>query len=549
MKKNRRKYIWFSVLLVVVLLICWILFIAKYRPSLPENTNIPQVSAVKVDSTWFTSKSSWLHKNKSGIWELYVEGPPLERGARIGALCQNLIKKQENAFISQISELIPSRRYLSFLKYFVGFFNRSLGDAILEEYKEEIFAVSSFSSPAFNFIGSPYQRQMNYHAAHDIGHALQSMGMVGCTSFAAWGNHTKDSSLLIGRNFDFYVGDKFAEDKIVAFINPDKGYKHMFVTWGGMIGVVSGMNEKGLTVTLNASNTEMPFKSATPVSIIAREILQYAKNISEAVTIAKSRTSFVSEQFLIGSALDGYAVIIEKSPSKMAVYKTYGNEIISANHFQTPMLASDKAAIRQRDETASGYRYQRVSELLSQNQKLTPVMVATILRDTKGHNGRNIGLGNEKSINQLIAHHSIIFAPQKKMVWISTSPYQLGEYIAYNLDSVFYGANKSGRVSESIPLLGIPADSAILSDQYPAFVSYRSIHRKFAKSGILSISPDSLIRLNPEYYQPYIDAGNYWLAKGNKAKAKEYFSKALHKEVATVKERKQVEEKIKVCEK
>jgi isopenicillin-N N-acyltransferase like protein len=300
---------------------------------------------------------------------------------------------------------------------------------------------------------------------------------------------------------------------------------------------------------LNASNTEMPFKSATPVSIIAREILQYAKNISEAVTIAKSRTSFVSEQFLIGSALDGYAVIIEKSPSKMAVYKTYGNEIISANHFQTPMLASDKAAIRQRDETASGYRYQRVSELLSQDQKLTPVMVATILRDTKGHNGSNIGLGNEKSINQLIAHHSIIFAPQKKMVWISTSPYQLGEYIAYNLDSVFYGSNKSGRISESIPLLGIPADSAFLSDQYPAFVVYRSIHRKFARSGILSIDPDSLIQLNPEYYQPYIDAGNYWLAKGNKAKAKAYLNRALRKEVATVKERKLVEEKIKICEK
>lgn len=549
MKKNRKKYIWISILLVVVLLVGWILFISKYRPSLPENTLIPEVSVVMVDSTFFTSKSSWLHKNNSGIWELYVEGSPLERGARIGVLCQHLIEKQENAFINQIAQIIPSRRYLGFLKYFVGFFNRSLGNAIPEEYKEEILAVSSFSSPSFNYIGSPYQRQMNYHASHDIGHALQSMGMVGCTSFAAWGSHTKDSTLLIGRNFDFYVGDKFAEDKIVAFINPDKGYKHMFVTWGGMIGVVSGMNEKGLTVTLNASNTEIPYKSATPVSIIAREILQYAKNISEAIAIAKRRTSFVSEQFLIGSALDGYAVVIEKSPSMMDVYKTKQNEIISTNHFQTPLLASNKTAIRQRDETASGYRFQRVSELLSQDTKLTPIMVAAILRDTKGHNGSNIGLGNEKSINQLIAHHSIIFAPQKKIIWISTSPYQLGEYIAYNLDSVFYGTNRNGRVSKSLPLLSIPADSVFLRDQYPAFVEYRRIHREFNKTGSMSISPDSLIQLNPEYYQSYVDAGNYWFAKGNKPKAKEYFTRALQKEVASVKERKQVEEKLKACEK
>jgi hypothetical protein len=65
----------------------------------------------------------------------------------------------------------------------------------------------------------------------------------------------------------------------------------------------------------------------------------------------------------------------------------------------------------------------------------------------------------------------------------------------------------------------------------------------------MSISPDSLIHLNPEFYQPYVDAGNYWLAKGYQVKAKKYFTIALKKEIATVKERKQVEEKIKVCEK
>ena len=32
-----------------------------------------------------------------------------------------------------------------------------------------------------------------------------------------------DSSMIIGRNFDFFVGDKFAEDKIVAFFNPSNG--------------------------------------------------------------------------------------------------------------------------------------------------------------------------------------------------------------------------------------------------------------------------------------------------------------------------------------
>ena len=65
---------------------------------------------------------------------------------------------------------------------------------------------------------------------------------VGCTSFGAWADKTDDNTLLIGRNFDFYVGDAFAQNKLIDFVKPTKGYKFMMVSWAGMIGAVSGMN-------------------------------------------------------------------------------------------------------------------------------------------------------------------------------------------------------------------------------------------------------------------------------------------------------------------
>lgn len=546
--KKITKIILIFFLIILTVISGWIFFVANNRPSLPKNTDVPEITTIQPDSITTVCEKGWLRKNKSGLWELYVEGTPIERGARIGALSKKLIAKQEDAFVEHIHEKIPSKKYIGFLRYFIGFFNRNLGNTVPEEYKEEIYAESVYASDLYYFIGTPYQRLMNYHAAHDIGHALQSMGMVACTSFAAWDSKTIDSTLLIGRNFDFYMGDKFTEDKIVAFINPTEGHKHMFITWGGMMGVVSGMNEKGLTVTLNALNTEIPFKSATPVSIIAREILQYAKNIEEAISIAKKRESFVSEQFLIGSAIDGFAIVIEKKPSSTEVFKTKDNQIISTNHFQTEQFSSDKEAIRQRDETASGYRYKRVSELLSNCGKLTPAAAVRILRDTKGINNADIGLGNEKSINQLIAHHSIIFAPERKMFWISTSPFQLGNYVAYNLDSVFYGTNRlNTSASVAVDSLNIPADSLFIQNRLPDFYRFKAMHNELMKTGNLKIDTDSLIQLNPDYYRAYIDAGDYWLAKSNKQKALHYFKLGLQKEIASQKERNEVLKKVDEC--
>jgi len=504
-----------------------------------------QLQRTQIDSTCYTLGNNWFRKSKSGLYELYVEGAPFERGVIYGKLTAELVKRQEDNFTAQFKKMIPSNVYLHFLKYFIGWFNRNLAGNVPEEYKDEIYGLSFSASDDYGYIGTKYERLMNYHAAHDIGHALQSMALVGCTSFATWNGHSADSTLIVGRNFDFYVGDKFAEDKIVAFYRPSNGYRFMMVTWAGFTGVVSGMNEQGLTVTINADKTSIPSGAETPVSLVAREILQYAKNIDEAWAIAKKRKMFVSESFLIGSAADNRAVVIEKTPDGMDMYDPNDNFITCTNHFQGAELSTLPSNGQQITESASAYRYLRLNELLGADQKNTVEKTVNILRDRYGLHGEDIGVGNEKAVNQFIAHHSIVFEPQKRLVWVSTAPWQLGEYVAYDLNKIFgmHGLQQDIEVCDSA--LNIAPDTFLQTREFKDFMVFRSLKQQMLDGKPIDVQ--LLVASNPNFYHSYVLAGDYEFKHGTKAKAKAYYETALTKVIATKQEENKIRKMITKC--
>lgn len=544
--KRLRNFLIFAILLVLFLE--WWLNIA---PPEIEDTSAWELKRVEQAPDFYSIDNNWLRKNEHGLWEAYVEGKPFERGAILGNLAQELIVQQEIYFVRQIKNIIPSEAFLYLLRYLVGFFNRNIDEFIPLEYQQEIYGETHFCSNEFNSIGSNYERILNYHAAHDIGHALKDYAVVGCTSFSAWEEKSADSSLILGRNFDFYVGDDFAKDKIILFINPEEGYKLATITWGGFLGVVSGMNEKGLTVTLNAAKSGLPSSSKTPISIVARKILQYAKNIDEAFEIAKQHETFVSESLMIGSAEDGYTAIIEKSVHKIALHRSDSASIICSNHYQSDSFKTDTDNQNNIRTSASNYRQIRTRNLLNQSSNLDHLEVAKILRDKQGHQGKEIGFGNEKALNQLLGHHSVIFMPEKRLIWVSTAPYQLGEFVAYDLNTVF-NLNTLPKRSLGIDSLLVPEDPFATTPEFQNYVDFRQLKKELtllANNGSDYTEADvkkaaRIIELNPNYYHAYELAGNFYKAKGLYSKAIAAYTEALTKEVATKTEEAAIEEQL-----
>lgn len=527
--------------------------IAKSIRHIPEvkqyALEIPKVNQIN-DST-FSYRQNYLTKNKQQLWELYIQGNPLQLGYNNGALTQSLMQKQESIFFSKVEGFVPSKFKQRLLRGFLKWYNRKMYLNVREDYQAELYGLSQYSSDQYDFIAPKYLRNLYLHGAHDIGHAMQDLAMVGCTSLAVWNENTEDGDLLIGRNFDFYVGDDFAKNKLVEFVQPEEGIPYMSVSWPGMIGVVSGMNNEGITVTINAGKSKIPLTAKTPISLVTREILQYAKNIDEAIAIAKKRKVFVSESILVGSAADKNAVIIEVSPKNLGVYKVQNtSQILCTNHFQSETYKDDKRNQKQIEESHSEYRYERLQELLQVEKKLTPEKMASILRNKSGLKDKSIGYGNEKALNQLLAHHAVIFSPQKKLVWVSSNPYQLGEFVCYDLNEIFSGKPLSQSLLAKTGL-NIARDPFADSEEFQNYELSKVLGKEINKA---TENKDILLTddfipyyesVNPDFWLVYYQSGKYYFSKKEYSDAKIEFEKALTKEITTIPDRKNVEKYLK----
>ncbi|UXP30754.1 C45 family peptidase [Reichenbachiella agarivorans] len=546
----KKRYLVAAILLILILAGSWY-FVSRViydAPDTPVST-INSDQLVVISDSHFRLGNSWLKRNKYGNWESYIEGSAYDRGRTIGILHRQLIQDQEEVFVDEINAHVPSWFLRKFLMLGISWFNRDLDQYIPDEYRQEIYGVSEFFADEYDFIGPKYNRIINYHAAHDIGHAVQNMHLVGCTSLGVWNFDDSTKQMLSGRNFDFYFGDEFAKNKIVLLCNPTEGYKYLSVTWGGFCGVVSGMNEHGLSITLNSAKSEIPTESGTPVSIIARDILQYASTLEEAQSIANQYESFVSELFTISSLKDQKMAVIEKAPTYTGIYYPSSDTLIVTNHYQSPELKDLPINTEHMNSSESVDRMTRTRELTNRLQEVTPNTIVDILRNQAGIAGKDLGMGNPKAINQLLAHHAVIFDNVEKCVWVSNYPFQENVFDAYDLDDFGKWSDLKDTVV-TIDSLSIEADPFYTSEAFQQFKQFKVLKSQITyytqeRSKMDSLEVRQFIQSNPEYYETHRLVGNYYAALGEKQKAIDSYYLALEKDIAYLEDRQFINKQIK----
>lgn len=460
---------------------------------------------------------------RDGILRMVLKGDPFSLGYCNASLAQDLIEEQETSLFELIQHYVPSRTALWLLKKYVLLRNRNLPSFVPHDYQVEIYGISLGYKDPFPDLYPLYHRMLNYHAAHDISHAVMDSRLIGCTSFAAWDKATSDGHLLLGRNFDFNAGRCFDENKIVILFKPDEGLEFISVAWPGMIGVVSGINEEKIAVTVNAANSADSRTVGMPVSLLIRDVMQRARTLQQAFKIIADSHVFVCDSYLIADGETGQAAVVEKTPLRCAMRNSEQDYIICSNHFLTDELKDDEKNLGYMKEGTSVTRYERMEKLVRTNHgSLAPKLAAEILRDRMVQKSGKPALGNDAAINPFIATHSVIMDVTDGIIWVSSSPHQLGKFIPFSLENFEQPKGASQ----------IAADAAINNGQYDRFLESKSLlsrAQSLLKKNRTSESKP-LIRkareLNPTWHLPFLLLGGIALQEEDWDSAKELLHQA-----------------------
>lgn len=546
LKKTALFLVVATALLLVVLLV-YVSTLSIDPPTVPHLDK--ELVRTEISPEHFTLGNNWLKKTQSGIWVVYIEGDAYTRGLAYGELCKELIQDQEEIFVDRLEQMLGSGIAQKLTKHFVAWFVRDMDQYVPQEYQQEVYGVSRSFSDKYDWISSKYHRVLNYHAAHDIGHALQDLAVVGCSSFSLRGPYSSDSALIVGRNFDFYMGPEFAKQRLLTINNPDSGFAYMSYSWAGMMGVVSGMNESGLCVTINAAKSQMPTGAKMPISLLAREVLQYASTIEEAQRICAMREVFVSEIIMVTSALEGRSALIEVGPDDNAILDPDQDSLFCTNHYQSQTLKNSEENLKNLQQSDSRYRYQLLREGLLQGPVGTEE-AAAVLSNPRGKGNKHIGYTNPKAINQMIGHHSAIFQPGKRMAWFSVWPEQQAGYQAFSLDSLLAGPN-----ALTIDSLAIPPQPFFHSEEWPKAQRYKVLIHQLQQAvffqegqGWDEALEQELVRQDPANFRTFSYLGKWQLMQGNNDAAAEYFERALACELPSQAEKDALQEQLEACQ-
>lgn len=187
--------------------------------------------------------------------------------------------------------------------------------------------------------------------------------MVACSSIIVEPARARSGAGLLGRNLDFPDMGYLHEYTLVTVYRPTG--KHAFASVGfpGMVGVLSGINDAGLALTMHevyqSADGAPKFDSkGMPYALVYRRVMEECTTIEEAAALIASvpRTTSTNVALLEAS---GRGAVIEVSVRSVVVRPTMDGVNHCTNHFQSkplrPLFLWNMYGTLERNKTLKDY--------------------------------------------------------------------------------------------------------------------------------------------------------------------------------------------------
>lgn len=151
-------------------------------------------------------------------------------------------------------------------------------------------------------------------------HALPELTATTCASFAAYAKATKDGKLISMRNLDWAIQSDVQRFAAIVVHQPTGRHPFVNIGWLGFIGVISGINARGISVGEIGSETVDVTLKGVPMPFLLRQVLEESDDLEEAVRLVKESPRTGGYNYLFADSLDRKAVALETTRRHCAVF-------------------------------------------------------------------------------------------------------------------------------------------------------------------------------------------------------------------------------------
>ncbi len=478
------------------------------------------------------------HRKVSGVHFIRVRGDAAERARGHAALLKNEVRAGALQALAKKNEWLIRKgpgliRFAPVQAAAVWFYHRVLIPWLARQSKPENVSVMRAMAretglPPEVFIRSLFQADglMVLSRLSLMKYLLKDLpqgGMPGCSSAVVLGDWTRDGRLLVCRNQDYPVVGHWESNTTVIFSEPTEpdSLPHVSVTTAGVhTAGLTSMNAEGITLNTHAHfGKNIRLAGGNPVISIGNEIVKRARTLGEAVDIARKNPPYANWAFVMSSAKERDAVVIETTPRRLEVRQAEDGFIAHSNYFHTPDLQADEALISGGVVEDLYARVCRLREKLTENRgRLEPSHLVDALADHfDSVSGEERVFGNTVSVVTTIK--SVVFEPEAGRMWVSSrqeTPTGLGEFLGFDVGTFW----EQGNVQRLEPS---PKDPSLLEAIRHHREAYRSWH-------MLCHEPDyrerALISLR-RATRAYPSDGNLWVLTGIVAFRMSLFEEAM----------------------